>query len=88
MTLQFKKADTEVGQFPKTRSSASLIFSKIDDKDYLILFGGYTMEGVQIYNIQSQLGDIWVYSITGNSWLEAFPNSENNPDKRYGASAI
>ena len=88
MTLQFKKADTEIGQFPKTRSSASLIFSKIDDKDYLILFGGYTMEGVQIYNIQSQLGDIWVYSITGNSWLEAFPNSENNPDKRYGASAI
>ena len=87
-TLQYKKADTEVGYFPVERSSASLVFSKKDDKDYLIMFGGYTMKEVQIYNIQQQLGDLWVYSVVGNSWLQAFPNSDNNPEKRYGASAI
>ena len=53
-TLQYKKADTEVGYFPVERSSASLVFSKKDDKDYLIMFGGYTMKEVQIYNIQQQ----------------------------------
>lgn len=88
MTLQFNKDSIKTGHFPVARSSASMVYTNKEDKEYLILFGGYTWEISHIYNIQNQLNDMWVYSIIGNSWYEAFSNSYTIPEVRYGANLI
>ncbi len=57
-----------------------------NDEEYMLLFGGLTWDLFSTYNLQEQLGDLWVYSIKSKTWLPVYANSDFNPDKRYGST--
>ena len=80
--LQITKDSTSTGKFPIIRAGCSLVYITLNEEGYLILYSGYTWDENSIYNIQSQLDDMWVYSIKANSWLQEFPNGNENPEKR------
>ena len=86
--LNNKNREAYSGAFPTKRGASSLTFSKREDgTEFLLLFGGFTYNVSSIYNIQYLLNDLWIYSISGNSWLEVFPNGEL-PEARYGHQII
>ena len=58
---------------------------KDNDQELLYIFGGYSQQKINEYNVQIQLNDLWKYSITENTWLKVFPNSPDVPQSRYGA---
>ena len=88
-TFQNKKETaTHYGSFPVIRAAASLTYNKRKDGiEYLLLFGGFSYNVTSIYNIQYQLNDLWIYTITQNSWLEVFPNGIS-PGARYGHGIV
>ena len=78
----------DIVSFPTKRAATSLSYNIRDDgNELLLLFGGLTYNVSSIYNIQYLLNDLWIYSISGNSWLQVFPNGEI-PDARYGHQII
>ena len=88
-SFQNKKETTaHHGSFPVIRAAASLTYNqRKDGTEYLLLFGGITYNITSIYNIQYQLNDLWIYTISQNSWLEVFPNGEL-PGARYGHAIL
>lgn len=75
--------------YPSRRASASMIYIKRNKEDLLVLYGGYTNStSFENIEIQEHLSDLWVFSIKASIWKEAFPNSDVNPEARFGANMI
>lgn len=64
-----------------------MILLKRAKVDVIIIFGGYSNElSAENTEFEDSLNDIWVYSINSLTWKECFPNSDYNPEKRFGAT--
>jgi len=58
---------------------------KINNEEFIHIFGGYNWKNVTNYNLQHELNDFWKYSIDQNTWLQILTSS-SVPNSRYGAN--